>query len=263
MGASTAWLNLQFSAGGGVEEYESLMLMSPRKMNDGTAALPSVDVATLTGFKQVVLAHRNSVVASMSSTVVVSESDDEFGTFVPVLTLGPITGRDAFDYSQVEFTQPWAQAELTISGADAVGGAWLSVTLSGVITGGGLPPMQAGLFVRIDDKGPYTVLGDVTRPTGSLSTLQAVGDWSSTIYLPDGSKALNGPLLNWTPTTLADIGVVMGWFLATTDGPPVLLLWDYFPSPIALPIVASMVSFRPAIVAPAYAGWTRTKTIVS
>lgn len=92
-----------------------------------------------------------------------------------------------------------------------------------------------GVFVSITDSGLDTLITDVVMPPTSVAVRKAVTAWGAPHSLLNGSVAVDGPAMSFSPASSADATTVAGWYIASLATAGVLLGFGYFPEPIALP----------------------------
>lgn len=61
-----------------------------------------------------------------------------------------------------------------------------------------------GVGTAVVDKGPETVIGDITACTGAMATRQAVTTWGAAQKLPTGIWCIDSPVMTFVPASSAE-----------------------------------------------------------
>lgn len=166
-----------------------------------------------------------------------------------------IATSDTFDATTDLHSGTWTRTKRYLRSVVTVGGEDTpTVTGSVFVTEGGFAPfgveeVKVGLYSALTNHGLGTLYADLTIPTLNPGNPQLIVSYSQAYNLAQSRLGANGTKLRFAPADADHAATVSGWFVSSAEDSPVLLAWEDFTAPIALPDAGKAVSviFRPGV----------------
>lgn len=122
-----------------------------------------------------------------------------------------------------------------------------------IATGGRYDPavVEVGLFTAITDKGPLTLMTDVTEAAGTDYARVPITAWSAVYNLTNSAPVVDGPICAFTLASGQPAQTCIGYFLSDSSvlGAGDLLMYEYFDAPLTL-LAGAPISVVPRLSIP-------------
>lgn len=94
--------------------------------------------------------------------------------------------------------------------------------------------LYIGIATAIVPRGIDETIADITPAPGSLAPRQLITTWGPSYLSKNNLETVDSGIHTFTPTTVADAAVIVGWYLidASTGGD--LLAYAFLPNPVTL-----------------------------
>lgn len=234
MGATRALLDRTLKAGVLTPGYVSQDL-NPSLYTVGTVNNPAVNIPAVGPTPHLVVVYGSSAGAAPTQRVVVYGGPTDLGPWIILYDSGVSDHSESIEETDCVATGPWFKSLITIAG-----GGGNSTYIAPLLSGGGAPTWDAAntsvyVFEDIVDRGLDTTMADVTVPAGNVGVAGPIlGPLLTPSVLPSGSAVVDGTISTFRPNDASNAATLRGWYLATNEASPVLLVYGFFAVPVNL-----------------------------